>query len=73
MAQKEPDEQALKRASTGRTVAIVYVVAMGVWLGGQWLGPRLGLSGEYAILLDLAALAAFFWGLVVAWGLWRKR
>ncbi|MEM9436604.1 MAG: DUF5337 domain-containing protein [Pseudomonadota bacterium] len=63
----------MRRARTGRTVALVYVVAMGLWLGSQWLGPRIGLSGEYAILFDLAALAAFFWGLVVSFGLWRSR
>jgi len=40
---------------------------------GQWIGPELGLSGRYAILIDLLALAAFFWALVVTFQIWRQR
>ncbi|MEM1235628.1 MAG: DUF5337 family protein [Pseudomonadota bacterium] len=66
-------EAQLRRAKSGRNVAIVLVVTMVLWLGGQWLAPQIGLAGEYAILLDLAAMAAFFWAMVVAFGLWRAR
>ena len=46
---------------------------MALWLLAQWLGPRLGLPGRYALLIDLAALAGFFWALVVTYQIWRKR
>jgi hypothetical protein len=60
-------------AKQGRMVALVIVGTMLFWLLAQWLGPQLGLAGRFALLIDLAALAAFFWALVVAWQIWRKR
>ena len=66
-------EEERQLAKTARMVAIVIAVTMLLWLGAQWLGPRLGLAGEYAFLFDLAALAAFFWALVVTYQIWRKR
>ena len=42
------------------------------WMGAQWLGGRLGWEPRYAFLLDLAALAAFFWALVVTYQIWRR-
>ncbi|MEM1233875.1 MAG: DUF5337 domain-containing protein [Pseudomonadota bacterium] len=63
----------MARARSGRTVALVLVGATLLWLLAQVLGPRFGLPGEYAILFDLAALAAFFWAMVVAFRLWRMR
>lgn len=60
-------------ARTGRMVAIVIAVTMILWLGGQWLGGRLGLDPSYAFLMDLAALAAFFWSLVVLAQLWQRQ
>ncbi len=56
-----------------RRIALVIAVAAGIWVGFQWLGPRLGLAGEYAFLIDLAAMAAFIWALVLAVALWRGR
>jgi hypothetical protein len=46
---------------------------MCIWIAAQWIGPELGLSGRYAILIDLLVLAAFFWALVVTFQIWRKR
>ncbi len=60
-------------ARTGRTVAVVIAATMVLWLGTQWAGPRLGLHPSYAFLFDLAALAAFFWSLVVLVQLWRRQ
>lgn len=56
-----------------RTVAVVIAVTAVLWVGFQWLGPRLGLAGEYAFLIDLSAMAAFLWALVLAVALWRDR
>ena len=54
-------------------VALVIAVTMILWLGGQWLGGKLGLDPAYAFLGDLAALAAMFWSLVVIWQLWQRQ
>ena len=70
---QRPTEADIARARTSRTVAFVLVGAMGLCLLAQAIAPMFGLPGEYAILFDLAALAAFFWAMFVAWGLWRKR
>ena len=66
----EEDRQLARQA---RMVALVIAGTMLAWIGAQWLGPRLGLAGRYAFLFDLAALAAFFWALVVTYQIWRKR
>ena len=66
-------EEDRQLAKTARMVAIVIAATMLAWIGAQWLGPRMGLAGRYAFLFDLAALAAFFWALVVTFQIWRKR
>ena len=60
-------------ARQSRTVAVVIAVTTLVWLGGQWLGRELGLSGRYSLLIDLAALAGFIWAFVVTFRMWRAR
>ena len=62
-----------QQAAQARTVAFVIAGTMVLWMGAQWLGGRMGWDTRYAILFDLAALAAFFWALVVTYQLWRKR
>ena len=59
-------------AKQGRVVAIVIAGAMLLWLAAQWLGPKLGLPGRYALLIDFAAIAAFSWALIVALRIWRS-
>jgi hypothetical protein len=44
-----------------------------LWMGAQWLGAKLGWQARFVFMFDLAALAAFFWGLVVTYQIWRKR
>ncbi len=67
-----PDqEQALARKS--RMVAVVITVAMVLWMGAQWIGGRIGLDPKFAFLFDLAALAAFFWTMIVTYQIWRTR
>lgn len=55
-----------------RIAAIVILVTFPSWMGFSWLGGRIGLDPSYAILGDLAALAAFTWALVVLYRVWRK-
>ena len=59
-------------AREARLVAVVIAATMVLWLGAQWLGGRLGWDTSYVFLFDLAALAAFFWALVVTWRIWRR-
>ena len=71
MADPTPSDKRLAREA--RMVAVVIAVAMIGWLGAQWLGARLGWDASYAFLFDLAALAAFFWALVVTWRIWQRQ
>jgi Family of unknown function (DUF5337) len=67
------DQAGAAEARQGRVVAVVIAATMLLWLAGNWAGPKLGLHQNYAILFDLAALAAFFWALVVTWRIWRRQ
>jgi hypothetical protein len=51
----------------------VMAVTMIAWMSVQWLGGQMGWNPRYVFLFDFAALAAFFWALVVTWRLWRRR
>lgn len=57
----------------GRGVALVIAGSMLFWLAAQVVGPLLGLPGRYALLIDLAVLAAFIWSLVVIYQIWRAQ
>ncbi|MEN8709680.1 MAG: DUF5337 domain-containing protein [Paracoccaceae bacterium] len=57
----------------GRVVALVIAGSMLFWLAAQVVGPLLGLPGRYALLIDLAVLAAFIWSLVVIYQIWRAQ
>jgi hypothetical protein len=65
------EDRALARQA--RVVSIVIAVAMILWLGGQWLGGKLGLEARYVFLLDFAAIGALLWALIVGINIWRKR
>jgi len=66
-------EEEKQLARQTKMAAIVVAVTMVLWVGAQLLGRQLSLSGRYAFLFDFAALAAFFWALVVIFQIWRKR
>ena len=67
----EQTEQQLVRKT--RMVSIVIALTMVLWLGVQFIGKNYGIAGRYALLFDFAALAAFFWSLVVIYQIWRAR
>jgi len=56
-----------------RRAALVILLTFPLWMGISWLGGRMGWDPSYAILADLAAMAAFFWALVVLFQVWRAR
>jgi len=68
---EQHDEQHLSKQ--GRIVALVIAGSMLFWIAAQYIGPRIGLSGRFAILIDLLVLAALFWAMVVTAQIWRKR
>ena len=67
-----PDKEALL-AKKARMVSLVIAGTMLLWIGAQWLGSKLGITTRYSLLLDLMALAAFVWALVVIYQIWRSR
>ncbi|MCF6231835.1 MAG: DUF5337 domain-containing protein [Rhodobacteraceae bacterium] len=60
-------------ARKGRHVATVIATAMVVWFGAGLLGAGLGWPGRYALLIDLAALAALVYAFVNIYQIWRMR
>jgi uncharacterized membrane protein len=70
MTASNPDVERTRRDA--RLIAFIIAGTMLAWMGAQWLGGRLGWEPRYAFLLDLAALAAFFWALVVTYQIWRR-
>ncbi|GAB1363378.1 hypothetical protein MASR1M32_26140 [Rhodobacter sp.] len=69
----KPGPQEMRNARSARTVAVVLAVTMLLWMGAQVMGGEMGWNARYAFLFDLAALAAFFWALVVTYQIWRAR
>jgi hypothetical protein len=67
----EQNDKALARK--GQMVALVIAGTMLIWIAANWMGPVLGLPERYVFLFDFAALAAFFWALVVTYQMWQAR
>ena len=71
MRKPTPEEMSIARQA--RLVACVIAGTMILWMGAQYLGGQMGWETRFVFLFDLAAMAAFFWALVVTYGIWRKR
>jgi len=63
----------LALAKQARLAAIVIAVTGIVWLLAVSFGGQLGLPVRFVFLIDLAALAAFFFALVLLFRVWRAR
>jgi len=70
VAQADRDKALSRRM---RIVALVIAGTMLAWLAVQAIGPRLGLGGAWALVFDIAALAAFAWALATAFQIRRAR
>lgn len=68
-----PNRQSVSDAKQGRLVGLVIAITMSLWVLAQWVGPKLGLPGRYALLIDFFAMAAMIWSLVVVFRMWRNR
>lgn len=68
------DEQDKAIAAKGRHISLVIAGTMVVWLIlTNFVGPKIGLPGRYALLFDFAALAAMIYAGVNIIQLWRMR
>lgn len=65
------DEQ--RNAAQMRLVALVIAGAMLGWIVLQWLAKDYGWAPRWVFLIDLAAIGAFVWSLLVTWRIWRRR
>jgi hypothetical protein len=72
-ADRRIDPAQAQGVAQARIAALVMAGTIVVWMGAQWLGNRLAWEARLVFLFDFAALAAFFWALVVTWRLWRRR
>ncbi|MEO8244555.1 MAG: DUF5337 family protein [bacterium] len=57
----------------GRRIAGVVAVAAVLWILVEALGGQYGWPPKYIFLADLSAAAAFLWGMIAAFRLWRRR
>lgn len=71
--QRKVTETDREIARQGRLVALVIAGAGALWVIAQMLIPQLGIPLRYAVLIDLFALAAFVWAMIVIYRMWRKR
>jgi hypothetical protein len=59
--------------SKGRQLALVIAGTGLFWVLGHAIGMQLEWTPKTRILIDLFAMAGFFWGLVVGIQIWRAR
>lgn len=72
-ARQTPDATDRRLVRQVRLAAIVMAVTMVLWVAGQYIGGQLGLPVRFVFLLDLAAIAALVWSLVVTYWVWKAR
>lgn len=72
MTKTQPSKTDIQNARDSRLVALVLVGTMALWLVAQWMGGKYGWEARFVFLFDLAALAAFFWTMVVTFRIWRR-
>jgi uncharacterized protein DUF5337 len=68
----EPSLEQDSNVKQARLAAIVILLTFPAWMGFSYYGGKVGLDPSYAILGDLAALAAFAWSMVVLYRVWRN-
>lgn len=56
-----------------RLAASVIIVTYVAWLTLSTLGGKFGWNGRIGLLIDLGALAAFLWAMLLLFRVWRRR
>ncbi|MGR3712100.1 MAG: DUF5337 domain-containing protein [Shimia sp.] len=70
MSREAQDQEQARR---GRIVALVIAGTILIWMALNVIGKAAGLPGRFALLFDLAALAALIWAMVNIYQIWRAR
>ena len=60
-------------AAQMKRVGMVLLGTIVLWVLVQDYGSQQNWAPRYALLADMAALAAFVWALVTTWRLWKQR
>ncbi|MEM9795126.1 MAG: DUF5337 family protein [Pseudomonadota bacterium] len=68
-----PSQHDMAIARRQRRIGMVILGTFVTWALAQFVGARLGLPLRWIALVDLAALAALGWALVLTYGVWRMR
>ncbi len=68
-----PSARDMLIAKRQRTASIVIIGTFAIWVIVQALGAYLGLPVRWVALVDLVALAALAWALIIVVGVWRMR
>lgn len=68
----QTSQMQIHNAHKAKRAALVIAGTMGLWLLLQLIGAQYDWPPKYALLVDLAALAGFIWGLVITYKIWRK-
>jgi hypothetical protein len=72
-AKKPVSPEEKRRVRQIRRAAIVMAATMVVWMGAQFIGGQMGLPARFVFLIDLAAIGALVWALVVTYWVWKER
>jgi uncharacterized membrane protein len=72
---QSPDQSQIERRRLAqiRKASIVMAATMVLWVGASFVGGQLGLPARFAFLIDLAAIAALVWALIVTYWVWKAR
>ncbi|MFC0279716.1 DUF5337 domain-containing protein [Falsigemmobacter intermedius] len=73
MTARKPSDKDLAFTRRMRLVGAMIAGTTLLWIIFGEVGRQYNWDGRYALLIDLAAIAAYVWALTNAWMLWRKR
>jgi hypothetical protein len=68
VTQTDPD--VVKKA---RFAALVIIGTMMLWSAAQYVDGAWGIAQRFQLLIDLLAMTAFMWAIVVIYQIWRAR
>ena len=60
-------------AAQMRLAGVVIAAAMIGWIVLQLVAKTYGWQSRWVLLIDLMAIGAFVWSLLVTWRIWRRR
>jgi len=70
---RDPEDRRQFLIRRSRQAALVIATAMIAWTAVQFLGGRFAWDPRLALVFDMAAIVALFWGLWLVWQIYRER